>query len=68
LAASNGLDLSTTQGNACLKFFQQEVVMRGDPIDSSISLPGGGRIAARILLRIRFGRVRGLPGHGVGIG
>ncbi|HTZ95140.1 MAG TPA: hypothetical protein VMB18_02005 [Terriglobales bacterium] len=38
--------------------------MRGDPINSSISLPGGSGVAARILFRVCFGLVSRLAGHG----
>src|SRR5437588_6051981 len=37
--------------------------MRSDPIDSSVALPGGGRVAAWTFLRVRFGLVCGLAGH-----
>jgi hypothetical protein len=57
------LDLGSGQSDAELKFFQQEIVMRSDPIYSSIALAGGGGIAARILFRIGLGLVRSWTSH-----
>jgi len=60
---ANRLDLGTGQGDAGLKFFQQEIVVGSDPINSGVSLSGSSRIPARVLLRVRLGLVCGLAGH-----
>jgi hypothetical protein len=52
VAGTDGLDLGASEDDARLKFFKQEVVMRSDPIDGSVSFAGGGRVAAGILLRV----------------
>src|SRR5208282_312676 len=64
-SSANGLDLRTRQRHAALKFFQQEVVMRGVPINGSISLSRGGRVAVWGFLRVRLGLMCGLARHGV---
>jgi hypothetical protein len=51
------------QHDARLKFFEQEVVMRSDPIDSGVSLSSRGWVAAWTLLRVGFGLVCGLARH-----
>src|SRR5262249_5567470 len=55
LASPDGFHLRPSQNDAGLKFFEQEVVMRRDPINGGVSLPGGSRIPTRIFLWIRLG-------------
>ena len=57
-------DFGASQGDAGLKFFQQEIVVRSDPVYSGISLTGGRGITARVLFRIWLGLLAGLPRHG----
>src|SRR5579863_4197341 len=63
-ASPDRFNLSTGKCNPSLKFFQQEVVMRSDPIYRGITLPRCGGIAAGIFLRIRPGWLRRLAWHG----
>src|SRR5437868_4252687 len=60
------LHFSTCQHHTSLKFFQQEIVMSSDPINSGISLPGRRRVATGILLRTGSGLMRLLSCHGQG--
>ena len=63
MAGANGFHFRTGQYDAGFKFFEQEIVMRSDPIDSSVALPGGGRVAAWTFLRVWSGLVCGLARH-----
>jgi len=62
-ATPDRLHLGPRQRHPSLKFFQQEVVMRSDPINGSIPLSARGGIPPRGFLRIRLGLMRGLTGH-----
>ncbi len=62
-AAANRFGLGSGKNYSTLKFFQQEVVMRSDPINGSIALTGGGRLAARGFLGTGLGLVCGLARH-----
>ena len=62
MAGANRFHLGSGQNDAGLKFFQQEVVMRSDPINGGVSFAGGGRVAAGIFLRIRLGLVGRIGG------
>src|SRR5947209_17376548 len=64
VAGTNRFHLGTAEYDAGLKFFQQEVVVGSDPINSGISLSGGSRVPPRILFRVRLGGMGGLAGHG----
>jgi hypothetical protein len=64
LAGANGLYLGSGENDSGFEFFEQEIVMARVPINGSIFLAGGGRLAARILLPIGLGLVGGLLGHG----
>jgi hypothetical protein len=66
-AAANGFGLGSGQHHATLKFFQQEVVMRSDPINSGIALAAGGGLAARRFLRSGLRLMCGLARHGAQI-
>src|SRR5580704_14485254 len=63
-AAADRFGLSSGKNHATLKFFQQEVVMRSDPINGSIALAGGCRFAFWRFLRAGLSLMRGLAGHG----
>src|SRR5437763_5496763 len=56
--------LGSGENDARLKFFQQEVVMGSDPINSSVSVTRGSGIPARRFLRIGLSLVCGLARHG----
>ena len=60
----HGLDFGPGESHARFKFFQQEVVVRSDPIYSGIPLPGRSRIAAGIFLRVGPGWTGGGTRHG----
>src|SRR5579872_1373937 len=47
-SGANGFHFCPGQNDARLKFFQQEIVVGSDPIDGSIALSGGGRVAPGI--------------------
>ena len=63
-AAADGFGLGPGKNYAALKFFQQEVVVGSDPINSGIALAAGGGLAARRFLQGGLGLVCGLAGHG----
>lgn len=62
-AGTNGFDLGTGEDDACFKFFEQEIVMTGVPIDGRVSFAGGGGLATRILLPVGLGLMSGLLSH-----
>ena len=62
-AGADGFDLGSGEDHPGFKFFQQEVVVGSDPIDGGVSLPGGGRIPARIFFRTGLGLMCGRARH-----
>ena len=62
-ATTDRFDLSAGQGNAGLKFFQQEIVVRSDPVYSGVALAGCCGITARILFRVGLSLMAGLARH-----
>jgi hypothetical protein len=63
-ASADGFGLGSGQNYAAFKFFQQEVVMRSDPINGGVSVAGGCRFASRGFLFAGLGFVGGLARHG----
>src|SRR5271169_1527023 len=61
---TNGLDFSTAQSNAGLKFLQQKVVVGGGTIDRSITQAAGRRIAPALLFLFRTTCRLWRTGHG----
>src|ERR1039458_4314721 len=64
LAGANGLYFGSGENHSGLEFFEQEIVVTCVPVNGGILLPGGGGLAARILLPIGLGLVGSLLGHG----
>ena len=62
-AATDRFDLRAGQGNAGLKFFQQEIVVLSDPVHSGVALAGCCGITARILFRVGLSLMAGLARH-----
>ena len=60
---SDRLDLGPGQNHPAFKFFQQEVVMRSDPINGSIPLSARGGVTAGRFFGIGLRLVSGLAWH-----
>src|SRR5450432_4247899 len=68
LAFADGLDLGAAEGDAGLEAVEEEVVMRGGPVEGGVALAGRERVAGLWLVGGRGGgasgrRMGGLAGH-----
>ena len=63
MPGANRLHFRPGQNDSGLKFFQQEIVMRSDPVNSGIAFAGGRRVAAGIFLQVWLRLMCGLASH-----